>query len=76
MDTQEKARKLMAESRQHQEHIEENTLLRSQQEIHQSGSPDIESKARELISEQRQHNQHLKETMLSRSESDMDSQKQ
>ena len=68
MDTQEKARKLMAESRQHEEQIDENVLLRSQEEIQKSGNQDMESEARESMSEQRQEDRHRRETMLSRSE--------
>ena len=71
MNTQKKTRKLMAESRQHQEHIKENVLHRSQEEIQQSGNQNIELEARESIAEQRQRDRHTKETMLSRSEAEI-----
>ncbi len=68
MTTQKEARKAMAESLQHQEHIHENMQSRSQEEIEQSLGHEIEEEARELMVEQRQHTKHIKETMLSRSE--------
>ena len=74
MATQEEARKAMAELRQHEEHIHENMLSRSQEKIEQSSSQEIEEEARELMVKQRQHNKHTKETMLSRSEAEIDSQ--
>ena len=73
MTTQEEARKAMAESRQHEEHIEENMLSRSQETIEQSSSQDIEEEARELMVEQRQHDKNIQETMLSRSEAEIES---
>ena len=72
MNTQEEARKAMAESRQREEHIEENILHRSQEVIEQSPSQEIEAEARELMIEQRQHDKHQRETMLSRSEAEID----
>ena len=74
MTTQEEAKKAMAESRQHEEHIKDNMLHRSQEIIEQSSSQEIEAEARELIVEQRQHDQHQRETMLSRSEAEIDHQ--
>ena len=72
MTTQDEARKSMAASRQHQEHIQENMLHRSQEKIEQSSSQEIEAEARELIVEQRQQDKHQRETMLSRSEAEID----
>ena len=71
MTTKKEARKAMAESRQQEEHIHENMLSRSQEEIEQSFSRDIEEEARELMVEQRQHDKHTRETMLSRSEEEI-----
>ena len=71
MSTQEEARKVMAESRQHKEHIQENILYRSQEAIEQSSDQEIEAEARELTVEQRQQQKHQRETMLSRSESEL-----
>ena len=73
MSTQEEARKAMAESRQHKEHLHENMLRRSQEKIEQSSSQEIEEEARELMVEQRQHDKNTQETMLSRSEAEIES---
>ena len=74
MTTQEEARKAMAESRQHEEHIEENMLSRSQEKIEQSSSQEIEQEARDLMVKQRQQGKHIQETMLSRSEAEIEGQ--
>ena len=71
MNTQEEARKSMAEARHHEEHIEDNMLLRSEDNIEQSSSEEIESEARELMAQQRCHEEHTQETMLSRSEAEI-----
>ncbi len=71
MSTKEQARKAMVESRQHEEHVHENMLLRSQEEIEHSSSSELEEESRELIVEQRQQDKHTQETMLSRSEEEM-----
>ena len=74
MSTKEEARKAMVESRQHEENIHDNMLLRSQEEIEHSSSQELEEESRELIVEQRQHDKHTQETMLSRSEEEIQSQ--
>lgn len=72
MTTQEEGRKAMAKARQHEEHIQENLLRRSQETIEQSStSQDIEAEARELMTENRQEDKHIRETMLSRSEAEI-----
>lgn len=72
MNTEEKARKTAAKSRQQEEHIEQNLLIRSQEEIKQTPSQTIESEARKLMVEQHQETEHLKATMLSRSKAELD----
>lgn len=71
MSTQEEARKAMTENRQHQEHIQENMLSRSQAEIEKSSISEIEEEARETMVEKRQHDKHTRENMLSRSEAEI-----
>ncbi len=66
MNTSNEARKAMAKARLHQEHIDENILLRSQEEINQNSLQDLESESRESMVKQRQHEEHTKKTMLSR----------
>lgn len=72
MTTQEEARKSIAKSRHQEEHIEKNMLLRSETEIEQSFSQEIEAEARNLMAEKHQQNKHIKETMLSRSEAEIE----
>ena len=71
MNTQEEARKSMAEVRHHEEHIEDNMLQRSQEKIEQSSDQGIEAEARDLMAQHRQDEEHTKETMLSRSEAEI-----
>ncbi len=71
MTTQEEARKAMAKARQHEEHIQENLLQRSQETIEEAADRDIEAEARELMTQERQEDKHIKETMLSRSEAEI-----
>ncbi len=71
MNSQQKARKAMAQSRQHEEHSEKNILFRVEEKIDQSPCQEIEAEARELMIEKRQHEKHTQDTMLSRSESEI-----
>ncbi|MGK7893605.1 MAG: hypothetical protein AB4372_08270 [Xenococcus sp. (in: cyanobacteria)] len=71
MTTKNEARKAMAESRQHEEHIQDNILSRSEEEIKQSPSQEIAEESRELMVEKRQQEKHTKETMLSRAEAEI-----
>lgn len=72
MTTQEQARKAMAQHRQHEEHLNESMLRRSQEKIDRASSQELEEEARELMVEQRQHEEHLKENILSRSEEEIE----
>jgi hypothetical protein len=71
MNTQDESRKAMAKARLHQEHIDENILLRSQEEIDRHSNKDVESESRESMVKQRQQEEHTKKTMLTRSESEI-----
>ena len=64
MSTTEKARKLMAQERQHEEHLQENMLSRAVQEVPKS--EETAEKARELLTQERKEDSQLQENMLSR----------
>ena len=66
MSTQEETRKLMAQERQHEEHLKANMLSRAVEEVETHTVEDMTEQARELITEERQYEQHLEENMLSR----------
>lgn len=67
MTTQDESRKLMAKERQHREHLKENILGRSVEEVKTHMKKEItDEQARELIARERRHDQHLKENMSSR----------
>jgi hypothetical protein len=67
MNTEEKARQLMAQERQQEEHLKSNMLSRSVEEVETQSTEDIGEQARELMTRERQHNKHIEENMLSRS---------
>jgi hypothetical protein len=64
MSTQEKARQLMVQERQHAEEVEEKMLARTE-EVPASGEI-LGEKARELLVEERQHTEEVEEKMLTR----------
>ncbi len=66
MSTQEQARKLIAQGRQHTEQVQERMLSRASEEVETHTEGDTEEKARELIAQERQQAEHLQENMLSR----------
>ncbi|MDJ0713095.1 MAG: hypothetical protein QNJ54_02595 [Prochloraceae cyanobacterium] len=66
MSTEEEARKLMVEQRQHDDRLEENMSNRAHQEVETHTQKDTEEEARELMARQRQHDQQTKENLLSR----------
>ena len=72
MTTQEEARKVMAQHRQHEEHLKDNMLRRSQETIDRASSQELEEEARELMVDRRQHEEHLKENILSRAEEEIE----
>ena len=71
MNTQDESRKAMAKARLHKEHIDENILLRSQEEIDRHSHHNIESESRESMVKHRQEEEHINKTMLSRSEAEI-----
>lgn len=71
MSTQEEARKIMAESRQQDEHHKEAMLSRSEERLDRPESSNIDEEARELMVEQRQHDKQLRQSILSRSEEEI-----
>lgn len=66
MNLQDKARELLVQDRQHQEHLEENMLNRVAEE--EQAVEQTHEQARELLVQDRLHDDHLKEAMLSRVE--------
>ncbi|MGV2830761.1 hypothetical protein [Myxosarcina sp. GI1(2024)] len=67
MSTQDETRKLMAKERQHREHLKENILGRTVEEVKAHIKNEItDEQARELIARERRHDQHLKENMSGR----------
>jgi len=67
MSTEEQARKLMAQDRQHQEHIDHNMLSRSVEEVEELEIANTDERARELLAQDRKHEVNLQENMLNRS---------
>jgi hypothetical protein len=71
MSTQEQARKSMAESRQHNEHLQETMLNRAEEQLDRLVNSEVNQQARKSMVESRQHDKHLQETMLNRSEEEI-----
>ncbi len=71
MSTQDKARELMVQQRQHDEHLHESMLNRAEA-AHPSGTDAMtQEEARELMAQQRHHEKHLHESMLNRAEAEV-----
>jgi hypothetical protein len=66
MNLEDKARELLVQDRQHQEHISENMLNRVAEE--EQAVEQTQEQARELLAQDRLHEDHLQEAMLSRVE--------
>lgn len=66
MTTSEKARKLMVEERQHEEHVQGKLLSRAVEAVETGSVEEAEAKARELMAEERKQEEHIQETMLNR----------
>ena len=66
MNLQDKARELLVQDRQHQEHLQENMLNRVAEEG--QAIEQTHEQARELLVQDRLHDDHLQEAMLSRVE--------
>lgn len=71
MNIEEQARERLAQQRQHEEHLEESILKRSEDSLHQEHDHQTDEQARELLAQKRQEEEHLRETMLNRSESEI-----
>ncbi|MGK7933894.1 MAG: hypothetical protein AB4041_21030 [Microcystaceae cyanobacterium] len=65
MDTQEKARELLAKHR-HQDHDRHEKMVNRAVETEEAYEETLETKARELLAQDRQAKEHLDENMLSR----------
>lgn len=73
MSTEEQARELLTQHRQHDEHLKETMLDRAEAEV---DNPDdannlTNEQARELLAQQRQNDEHLKEAMLNRAQAEI-----
>ena len=66
MNTEERARELMANDRLHGEHQHESMLSRASKELDTEMEGNTEEEARELMATQRQHEEHQHESMLGR----------
>lgn len=73
MSTEEQARELLTQHRQHENHVKEVMVDRAEAAIDNPNGADshTQEQARELLTQQRNHDEHLKETMLNRSKSDI-----
>ncbi len=65
MNMQDKARELLVQDRQHQEHLQETMRNRVAEE--ENTNEETQEQARELLVQERLHDDHLHEAMLSRS---------
>lgn len=72
MDITEKAREKLVEDRQHQEHVQEVMLSRTQAEVmsEETGEAVLEQ-ARETLAAHLQQEEHIQETMLERAEEEV-----
>ncbi|VXD24046.1 conserved hypothetical protein [Planktothrix serta PCC 8927] len=66
MSMQDKARELLVQDRQHQEHLQETMRNRVGEE--ENAMEQTQEHARELLVQDRLHDHHLQEAMLSRVE--------
>lgn len=70
MDTNDLARQKLAQQRQHEDHIDESMLSRSEEELHNSDT-ELDEEAREHLAQQRQREEHRQESLLQRSEDEI-----
>lgn len=71
MNTEAEARKLAAESREQDRHLQENMRERAEAEIKGQLHEATEAEARELIAEERKHAKHLEENMRERAKEEI-----
>lgn len=75
MSIEDHAREVLTQHRQHDQHLKETMLNRTEAEVdnHSGEDAQTQEQARELLAQHRHHDQHLKETMLNRTESERNS---
>lgn len=74
MNTQEQARELAAQERQHKEHLKASMLNRAEAEVRHPDQDNLtQQHARELAAQERRHDEHVKESMLNRAKGEIDS---
>lgn len=73
MSTEEQARELLTQHRQHDKHLKESMLDRAEAEVDNPDDANNLTKehARELVAQQRHNDEHLKEAMLNRARADI-----
>lgn len=71
-NTNQVAREHLAQQRHHDDNRHEAMLERTEAELHQDATSDLDERARRAIAEQRQHTEHTKANMLARSEDEID----
>ncbi|MEW6494196.1 MAG: hypothetical protein AB1589_17030 [Cyanobacteriota bacterium] len=73
MSTEERARELLTQHRQHDEHLKESMLDRAEAEVNNPDDANnlTEKQARELVAQQRHNDEHLKEAMLNRAQAEI-----
>jgi hypothetical protein len=71
MNTEEQARKLRVQERQHDEQVQENMLSRAVAEVETHSVSETDVKARELLVQERQHDEQVQGTMLRRAVEEM-----
>jgi hypothetical protein len=70
MDTNDLARQKLAQKRQHDEHLDEAMLSRSEEELHAAAN-ELDEEAREHLTQQRQHEEQRQDSLLHRSEDEV-----
>ncbi|ARV60437.1 hypothetical protein BZZ01_18970 [Nostocales cyanobacterium HT-58-2] len=71
MNTEDKARELMTQQRQQDEHLHESMLNRAETAYPTQTEAMTEEEARELMTQQRHHEKHIHESMLNRAEAEV-----
>ena len=69
MNIEKQARTQLAKDRQHNEHVQDIMVSRTQTKInHPDKAIDVEEQARETLVEHRQHEKHRQDSMLERTD--------
>lgn len=71
MNTEKRARELMANDRLHEEHQHKSMLSRASKELDTQTPGNTEEEARELMATERQHEEHKHESMLGRASAEV-----